>query len=331
LFAGLVLLFAGMGCLHPAPASPTPTSFHFTVTSDIHLKADAFGQVLDAMQANSGGQGAFQISIGDVVDAAGQSPETLRAVIDATFGPKAVWYPVVGNHDTKSEPALQWRRDEFNKGSGGRAPLATLIKNPGPPGGAETTYSFDYGYAHFVILNEYYNGTTDTGTDGDIVPALLRWIESDLAANTKPLVFVFGHEPAFAQSRHVGDSLDAHVANRDAFWNLLVKYRVQAFFSGHIHYYYQELHEGVYQICDGNVGKGSTEKHQTYLDVVVGPNKAEVRVWQNDADGGTVWKVAETLVLDANKPGQTAKSSTPRASERTPAAPAAAAPKAKAA
>ncbi len=260
LSAGLILLCASIGYLGaestPPPPTPAPASFHFTVTSDIHLKTAAFGKVLDAMKANSDGQGAFQISIGDVVDAAGQSPEAVRAVIDSKFGPKALWYPVVGNHDTKSEPALQWMRDEFNKGSGGRPPLKSTIKNPGPPGGAETTYSFDYGNAHFVVLNEYYNGTADIGTDGDIVPALLKWIEADLAANAKPMVFVFGHEPAFAQFRHVGDSLDGHAANRDAFWDLLVKYRVQAFFSGHIHYYYKELHQGVYQISDGNAGNG---------------------------------------------------------------------------
>jgi hypothetical protein len=41
------------------------------------------------------------------------------------------------------------------------------IVNAGPPGCEETTYSFDYGDAHFVVLNEYYNGTSDRGTDGD--------------------------------------------------------------------------------------------------------------------------------------------------------------------
>jgi hypothetical protein len=287
--------------------------------------------VLDAMLANSDGQGVFQISIGDVVDAAGQSPETVRAVIDSKFGPKALWYPVVGNHDTKSGPAMQWRRDEFNKGSGGRPPLKNTIKNPAQAGSEETTYSFDYGNAHFIVLNEYYNGKADTGTDGDIVPELLKWIEADLAASTKPFVFVFGHEPAFARHRHVGDSLDGHATNRDAFWNLLVKYKVQAFFSGHIHYYYKELHQGVYQISDGNAGNGGDERRQTFLDVVVGQDKAEVKVWQNNADGGTVWKLAETITLDAAKAGPIAKPSTPGASEKTPATPAAVAPKAKAA
>jgi predicted phosphodiesterase len=332
LAAGLVLALVGAGCLHPGAATPPPpTPFHFTVTSDVHLKTETYGKVLDAMAAKSGGQGAFQICIGDVVDAAGQSPDKVRAVVDAKFGPQARWYAVVGNHDTKSEPALQWRRDEFNKGSGGRPPLKSTIKNPGPTGGEETTYSFDYGNAHFVILNEYYNGKADTGTDGDIVPALLKWLEADLAANARPMVFVFGHEPAFVETRHVGASLDGHAANRDAFWKVLVKYKVQAFFSGHIHYYYKEVHDGVVQISDGNAGNGKDPKYQTYLDVLVGADKAEVRVWQSDADGGTTWKLLETYTLGDLKSDPTVKPVTPAVREKTSAAPAAATPRAKAA
>jgi hypothetical protein len=299
LAAGLFLLSVSVGCQQTKPELPMPASFHFTITSDIHLRADAYANALNAMSTGSGGLGAFQISVGDVIDSAGQSPEVLRAVIDSKFGSQAVWYPVVGNHDTKSEVAMQWRRDEFSKGSGGRPPLKNAIKNPGPAGGTETTYSFDHGNAHFVILNEYYDGKSDTGTGGDIVPALREWLDADLAANTKPFVFVFGHEPAFAQFRHVGDSLDAHPANRDAFWDILVKHKVHVFFSGHIHYYYKELHQGVWQVSDGNVGKGSTENHQTYLDVVVGPDRAVVKVWQNEVDGGKVWKVVETITLEA--------------------------------
>ena len=311
LIAALALLFAPVGTLRAQTAPRTPPSFRFTVTSDIHLNTDAYGKVLDAMKAHSDGQGAFQICLGDVVHAAGQSPDVVRAVVDAKFGPQALWYPVIGSHDLKSVPALQWWRDEFNRGGGARPPLKNTIKKPGPPGGAETTYSFDFANAHFVVLNEYYDGTADKGTDGDIVPPLLNWLDADLAANAQPLTFVFGHEPAFTQTRHVGNSLDAHPANRDAFWNLLVKYRVPAFFSGHTHYYYHELHQGVCQISDGNVGKGAVENRQTYLDVIVGPDQAQVKVWQNDADGGALWKVADTFLLTPPKPAPLSQPSTP--------------------
>lgn len=287
-------------------AEPAPASCHFTVTSDIHEKTAIYGAVLDAMQANSGGQGAFQVSIGDICDQAGQTPQTIRDLIDSRWGTQAVWYPAVGNHDASvaaTSASMTWRYAEFETGQGVRTPLRQLVSRPGPAGCAETTYAWDCGNAHLVVLNEYWNGETAAGSDvatkGDIVPALRHWLEADLAANTKPFVFVFGHEPAFPQHRHTGNSLDDTTASRDAFWDLLKLYHVQAFISGHVHFYYKDRQQGVWQISDGNAGKSSGEKHQTYLDVIINHTRAEIKVWQNDADGSTNWHLADTIALDA--------------------------------
>ena len=279
-------------------------SCHFTVTSDLHNNTKGYNCVLDAMQARSGGQGAFQISVGDVTDVAGQTPAAIRKVIDAQFGAQALWYPVVGNHDIrggKTSASMKWRREEYQTGNTCRPALKNLVGHSGPAGSEETTYSWDCGNAHLVVLNEYWNGKTDPGsdvaTDGDIVPALRQWLEADLAADKKPFTFVFGHEPAFAKYRHVGNSLDEHLANRDAFWKVLKQYHVRAFISGHAHVYYKELHDGVYQICDGTAGSARGEKHQTYLDVVVQSDEAQIHVWQNDSFGSSKWHLAETITF----------------------------------
>ena len=302
-FLGTILVGVLAGCSTIAPA---PASFHFTVTSDIHMKTAIYGGVLDAMQANSGGQGAFQISIGDICDTAGQTPQTIRGLIDAHFGASAVWFPAMGNHDASvaaTSASMTWRYAEFKTGNGVRTPIMKLVSRPGPAGCVETTYSWDHGNAHFVVLNEYWNGGTavgsDVATDGDIVPALRQWLERDLAANTQPFVFVFGHEPAFPGSRHLDNSLNKYADNRDAFWSLLSRYHVQAFISGHVHFYYKDLRDGVWQISDGNAGNSSQQKHQNYLDVVVGPALAEIKVWQNEADGSPTWTLAETITLNA--------------------------------
>ena len=66
---------------------------------------------------------------------------------------------------------------------------------------------------------------------------------------------------------------------------------------GHVHFYYKELHEGVYQICDGTGGSLRGEKRQTYLDVLVGQDQAQIKVWQNDSSDSNNWHLADTISL----------------------------------
>lgn len=290
----------------PPVAAPGEPSFHFTVTSDPHLQPANYDRVLAAMQENSDGQGAFQVVVGDVCDKPGQSPQALRDMIDVRFGRDARWFAVVGNHDADvaaTSAAMTWRKDEFNAGRAGRPPLRAMPGlRPGPPGCAETTYSWDEGNAHFVVLNLYWNGGTEPGSDaageGDVVPALLAWLAHDLAANTKPFVFVFGHEPAFPRYRHVGDSLDHDPGNRDAFWRLLSAHGVQAYFCGHVHRYFKEQRDGVWQICDGHAGrvKGGD---RIYLDVSVGPAEAEIKTWIAASGNWSDWTLLDTIRVKA--------------------------------
>jgi len=123
------------------------------------------------------------------------------------------------------------------------AALPNVVR-AGPPGCEETTYNFDYGNAHFVVLNEYYDGGSDRVTDGDITDALHGWLIQDLVASAKPVVLVFGHEPAFPQPdddtgrlRQQNDSLNAHPQNRDRFWQTLKTHDVTAYICGHTHNY----------------------------------------------------------------------------------------------
>ncbi len=118
-------------------------------------------------------------------------------------------------------------------------PLRHIVR-PGlaSPGiGARVTcYSLEDAKAHFVVLNEYFDGLADDNPIGDVAANPYAWLAADLAANTQPVVFVIGHEPASPQPdmappyklRHLGDSLDANPATRDPFWNLLKATGVKA-------------------------------------------------------------------------------------------------------
>jgi hypothetical protein len=111
-----------------------------------------------------------------------------------------------------------------------------------------STYSFEYGNAHFVIINQYYATGAGSST-ACVYDAWYNWLVEDLAQNQQPLVFVVGHEPAFPRgSRHCGDSLDEDDCGgnyldwdnparplRDKFWALLNSHNVVAHFAGHEH------------------------------------------------------------------------------------------------
>lgn len=271
-------------------------TFHFTVTADMRSEHTTFANLCEEINdiPAVGGPGEFHVSIGDVDDRIWEN----RTVIDNKFGSSAIWYPIIGNHEEEDGVEMEWLRDEYDSGHNGRTALKNYTNQDGPTGTVRVNYSWDHGNAHFIALNEYWDGGTtegtgqstagdDTAADGDIVSELYDWLEADLNANTRPFIFVFGHEPAFPYHRHVGDSLDQYPANRNKFWSLLEKEGVTAYMCGHTHYY--SKHQGdvnddgeVWQLDAGNAGNDSGEGKQTFFDVVVGCDEAKLYVYQDD-------------------------------------------------
>ncbi|MHC4425584.1 MAG: hypothetical protein ACYSYV_05745, partial [Planctomycetota bacterium] len=126
--------------------------FRFTASADNRPYDGAnlarWEWMLDEMTANVVDEGVFHIMPGDF-DYPGITDSSLKA----QFGDYVVWYPVVGNHELDFESELndfQWVLDAY-------AGLPEIV-NEGPPGCVGTTYSWDHGNAHFVALNEYFDG-----------------------------------------------------------------------------------------------------------------------------------------------------------------------------
>jgi len=265
----LIIVILSCGCADKGDGSFSPpqgtVSVTFSVTADMRdYTGDNRGYFRGACERiESGGAGLFMISPGDI-----DPPDRVLYTITEYIGPDYTWYPVTGNHESETPEDMEWLRS-YNTGG---ASLPGIV-NTGPPGSIETTFSFEHGDTHFIVLNQYYDGTSDTGTDGDVADALHEWLVSDLGSNTKSIVLVFGHEPAWPQPdiengrlRHEDDSLNIHQANRDRFWNTLASAGVTAYICGHTHNYSRIKINGVWQIDAGHSrGMGDIGAKSTFL------------------------------------------------------------------
>ena len=196
------------------------------------------------------GKGSFMVVLGDL-----DPPEATFDLIDKVLGKDYSRYAVVGNHDIEKPESIEYLR-EINRGD---KSYPNLVRR-GPAGCEETTYSFDWGNVHFVVLNVYYDGKADNAADGNISPELLNWLENDLSLNRKKHVFVFGHEPVFpvldmdtGTVRHYGDALDKYLANTLKFEQVLQKYKVTAYLSGHVHCASYSTINGLWLLNSGHI------------------------------------------------------------------------------
>jgi hypothetical protein len=102
-------------------------------------------------------------------------------------------------------------------------------------------WSFDYGPAHFVVVDQY----TSYGPGS----AQLTWIESDLASTTKPWKFIYLHEPGWSAGGHGNNS-----SVQNYIQPLCEQYGVSILFAGHNHYYARAVVNDVQHVTTGGGG-----------------------------------------------------------------------------
>lgn len=103
-------------------------------------------------------------------------------------------------------------------------------------------WSFDYGPAHFVVVDQY----TSYGPGS----AQLNWIENDLATTTKLWKFIYLHEPGWSAGG--GHSNNTSVQNY--IQPLCEQYDVSILFAGHNHYYARAVVNDIQHVTTGGGG-----------------------------------------------------------------------------
>jgi len=129
--------------------------------------------------------------------------------------------PVMGNHE----------------GSGGL--FALYFPEPFVAG---RYYSFDYGPAHFTMIDQYTSYTVGS--------AQYNWIKSDLAASTKTWNIAVFHEPGWSANGGHPDNTTVQTVLEPLF----EQYKVALVLNGHNHYYARAMVNGIPELTLGSGG-----------------------------------------------------------------------------
>ncbi len=265
--------------------APAQTNFTFITAGDMRnfMKSSKPGErYFDGLceAVHQLDAGAFMLSPGDCDD-----PVAIRATIDKFIGKDYPWYPVVGNHDVESVSDMTWLRQWASNG------IPHLSERG--PAGCDFTYSFDFGNAHFAAVSEYDGRDPKKVGEADITDVTLDWLEKDLSGTSKPLIFVFGHNPIKSfpdmdsgRVRHGGASVSANPAHLNRFIKILTDHHVCAYICGHTHDTSVEKVDGIWQTDSGHArGAGDPGSPSTFLRFRVNGAKVLAEVYRGDPKG----------------------------------------------
>jgi acid phosphatase type 7 len=235
----------------------TSKPFRFVLSGDSRNEPAVFAQIQERARSEAPD---FQLFTGDAVDI-GVNQEHWDAFFEATTGSFAAqemlartpFMAVNGNHENLS---LQY--------------IALFAfpqeLSPGELAQGEEWYSFDYGNAHFVALDDSSGGSGTLAAQRD-------WLKSDLAKvdRTKtPWIFVMHHKPAYSCSNHGSN------AQVRAMWQPVYdEFKVDFVLNGHDHNYERSVPIRGFQ-ADGVEGQKAAS----------GPNEVPV------AESGTLYVVS---------------------------------------
>ncbi|MEO8053239.1 MAG: metallophosphoesterase [Acidobacteriota bacterium] len=215
---------AGKGSFKTAPVGAAP--FQFVVYGDTRTRHDVHRAVIAAVLKYSNPD--FVMQTGDLVENA-DSTALWPIFFDAEreLLRKAAYFPALGNHEHNSKNYYEFMN-------------------------AKPYYSFNWGAAHFAVINSDIANVSTSQVERDAFwREQTRWLEADLqAAQGADFRFVFAHHPPMtAVKRRQGDN-----PHMTALEPMFEKYRVSVGFFGHDHNYQHYKKNGIHYFITGGGG-----------------------------------------------------------------------------
>jgi 3',5'-cyclic AMP phosphodiesterase CpdA len=207
-------------------------TFTFCVLGDNRSGDDIYRKIVSlAMERRPD----FIVNTGDMITKPGNKEQW--ANFWALSKPVTVpYFLTVGNHD--ANPKVPFSEKTYKE----------QVDLPGN----ELYYSFVAGNSLFVVLDSFIDDQ-----EKRIAGEQFKWLETVLANSTKKHKFVFLHHPLYTdlgKGHHAHDSLDRYPESRDRLESLFAKFKVDAVFAGHEHYYQRRMVDGVVHVISGGGG-----------------------------------------------------------------------------
>ena len=128
-------------------------------------------------------------------------------------------YVVRGNHEDDANNNITVWNSVFSD--------SCAMPQNGPAGEVNLTYSLTYNNAMFVGLDDYIS----------IHRVNQSWLNEQIATNTHPHLFVFGHESAFKCFHADNLGTDSTSSDRNTFWESIKNAGAKIYFCGHDHFF----------------------------------------------------------------------------------------------
>ncbi len=191
----------------------------------------------------------FAITVGDNIYDNGQ-PGDYDAYWFQPYAPtmrRSATFPALGNHDNHVENR-RWMATNF------------FLPTNGPISSKELIYSYDFGNAHFAVIDSDAFDLNVTAIENETK----LWLSNDLASTPMPWkIVVFHHPPYTSQGSHAdNEAMKADISP------ILEKYGVQLVLQGHNHFF-ERINpvNGVNYITSGGGGRslyGSISVRKNY-------------------------------------------------------------------